>query len=69
MVHPDYRCNGYGRKILLAIEEFYPGNRYELFTSTRSVDNIRLYNKMGYSVFKKEAVSDELVFVYMEKSK
>jgi len=69
MVHPDYRCNGYGRKLLLAIEEYYPGNRYELFTSTRSVDNIRLYNEMSYSEFKQEKVNDELVFVYMEKLK
>ena len=69
MVHPDYRCHGYGSKLLSAIEDCYPGRRYELFTSTRSVDNIRLYNKMGYDIYKKEQVNDELIFVYMEKIK
>ena len=48
-------------------ETVYIGKRYELFTSTRSVDNIRLYRKMGYTPFRQEAVTDELVFVYLEK--
>ena len=68
MVHPDCRRHGFGRMLLTEIENYYPGMRYELFTSTRSIDNIRLYQKMGYSIFKQEPVTDELVFVYMEKS-
>lgn len=40
---------------------------FELFTSTRSVDNIRLYESVGYREFDRRAVDDELVFVYMEK--
>lgn len=67
MVHPDFRGRGYGKKLLSEMERCYAGRRYELFTSTRSVDNIRLYEKMGYKIFKEEAVTDELVFVYMEK--
>ncbi len=68
MVHPDYRCKGYGSKLLLEIERCFPKKRYELFTSTRSIDNIRLYQKMGYTIFNRKAVNDELVFVYMEKT-
>ena len=68
MVHPDYRCKGYGSRLLSEIEKCFPKKRYELFTSTRSVDNIRLYGKMGYIEFKRESLSDELIFVYMEKS-
>lgn len=68
MVHPDYRCNGYGSKLLSEIELCFPKKRYELFTSTRSVDNIRLYQKMGYTIFNRKAVNDQLVFVYMEKT-
>lgn len=68
MVHPDYRCKGYGSKLLSEIERCFPKKRYELFTSTRSVDNIRLYQKMGYTIFNRKAVNDELVFVYMEKT-
>ena len=67
MVHPDYRCKGYGSRMLNEIEAYFPETRYELFTSTRSIDNIRLYSKMGYKEFKQESLSDELIFIYMEK--
>ena len=67
MVHPDYRRNGYGTKLLTEIEKYFPDKRYELFTSTRSTDNIRLYRNLGYKMFDRKAVTDELQFVYMEK--
>ena len=67
MVHPDYRGKGYGSALLSAVESCFPGKRYELFTSTRSIANIRLYERMGYTIFDRRAVNDELVFVYMEK--
>ena len=67
MVHPDYRCNGYGTKLLKAIENHFPGKRYELFTSTRSIENIRLYKNNGYKEFTQKPINDELIFVYMEK--
>ena len=69
MVHPDYQKKGYGKKLLCEIEGFYPNKRFELFTSTRSIDNIRLYEKMGYKKFKEEKITDELVFIYLEKQK
>ena len=69
MVHPDYRRKGFGKKLLTTIEDFFTEERFELFTSTRSKDNIRLYSSVGYKEFKKEKVDDELVFVYMEKYK
>ena len=65
MIHPNYRCKGYGSRLLHEIESCFPEKRYELFTSTR--DNIRLYQKMGYKEYKQEAISDELTFVYLEK--
>ena len=67
MVHPSYRCKGYGSALLTEIERSFPGKRYELFTSTRSTDNIRLYEKMGYAIFDRKEINAELVFVYMEK--
>ena len=36
MVHPDHRCRGYGSELLGEIEKYFPGKRYELFTSTRN---------------------------------
>ena len=67
MVHPDYRRNGYGTKLLTEIEKYFPNKRYELFTSTRSTGNIRLYQNLGYKMFDCKAITDELQFVYMEK--
>lgn len=67
MVHPDHRCKGYGTKLINEIEKCFPDCRFELFTSTRSEDNIRLYQKLGYMIFDRKEISDELVFVYLEK--
>ena len=67
MVRPDHQKKGYGRRLLLEAEKYFPGKRYELFTSTRSQDNIRLYKSVGYREFDRKAVDDDLVFVYMEK--
>lgn len=68
MVHPDHQRKGIGSILLKAIENEYPGQRFELFTSTKSVGNIRLYERHGYSIFKKEQISEELCFVFMEKN-
>ena len=67
MVHPNYRRQGYGTKLLIEIEEYFPKKRYELFTSTRSIDNIHLYKKNGYREFSQRQINDEIIFVYMEK--
>jgi GNAT superfamily N-acetyltransferase len=67
MVHPDYRQHGFGTKLLGEIEKYCPQKRYELFTSTRSIDNIRLYQRMGYREFDRRSIDDRLDFVYMEK--
>ena len=67
MVHPDYRQHGFGTKLLGEIEKYCPQKRYELFTSTRSIDNIRLYQRMGYREFDRRSMDDGLDFVYMEK--
>ena len=67
MVHPEYRHKGYGTRLLTEIEKCFTCERYELFTSTRSVDNIRLYEKNGYKEYKRAALNNELIFVYMQK--
>lgn len=67
MVHPEMQKKGIGTKLLLEIENEYPNQRYKLFTSTKSISNIRLYERLGYKIFKEEAVSQELQFVYLQK--
>ena len=69
MVHPARQRRGYGRHLLEEIEKCYPGKRYELFTSTRSIDNISLYQKCGYKIYDNKVINDELEFVYLEKGK
>ena len=68
MVHPKMQKMGIGTKLLLEIEKEYPNQRYELFTSTKSLSNIRLYERLGYEIFKQAFVSEELQFVYLQKS-
>lgn len=67
MVHPKMQKKGIGTKLLLEIENEYPNQRYELFTSTRSEKNIALYQKLGYKIFDEKQVTEELRFVYLEK--
>ncbi len=67
IVHPQKQRNGIGTKLLLEIEKEYPNRRYELFTSTKSMGNIRLYERLGYKIFKEKPITKELQFVYLEK--
>lgn len=53
--------------MLNEVEVIFPHCRYELFTSTLSLDNIRLYESVGYTEYKREKVNDKLTFVYLEK--
>ena len=69
MVHQSFRGNGYAKELIRKIEEFYPNKRYELFTSTRSIENINLYQKLGYKIFKYKKIDNDLEFVYLEKNK
>ncbi|MGM9572501.1 MAG: GNAT family N-acetyltransferase [bacterium] len=67
MVHPQKQHQGIGTKLLLEIEKEYPGQRYELFTSTKSQKNIALYERLGYRSFAQKQITNELRFVYLEK--
>ena len=67
MVHPDFQRRGLGSKLLLAVENVYPGQRYELFTSTMSAGNIALYQRNGYQIFNEKQINEHLRFVYLEK--
>lgn len=68
MVHPTMQKKGIGSRLLSEMERQYPDRRYELFTSTKSVSNIRLYESLGYKIYKEESVTEELKFVYMQKT-
>ena len=42
-------------------------SRYELFTGHKSEKNLSLYNKLGYSEFKRQCINEKLTLVYLEK--
>lgn len=68
IVHPASQGKGIGTKLMNAIESHFPDvKRYELFTGTKSIANIRLYNRLGYKSFKELVVNESLSLVFMEK--
>ncbi|WP_310599193.1 GNAT family N-acetyltransferase [Desulfobulbus sp.] len=69
IVDPDLQGEGIGKKLLQEIERIGECNRCELFTSSKSIRNIGLYENVGYLIFKEEQVSDGLSFIYLQKTK
>jgi ribosomal protein S18 acetylase RimI-like enzyme len=68
IVHPDCQRQGVGTALMQAIEAaFAQAERYELFTGSRSEGNIRLYERLGYRVFRTQQLSERVQLVYMEK--
>ena len=67
MVNPEYQGKGIGTQLLTEIEKVCPRPRYELYTSDKSIKNIKLYEKMGYVKFKENDIFPDLRLVYLEK--
>ena len=67
MVHPGCQNQGIGKQLMHSIEGLYPHCRYVLFTGSKSEKNIRLYEKLGYTVFRKHPVSHDFGLIYLEK--
>ena len=68
IVHPDFQNNGIGKELMKQIEKhFSDSKRFELFTGEKSIKNISLYQKLGYSIFKREEIKPSLELVFLEK--
>lgn len=67
IVHPDYQGRGIGKSLMEVIEQACPAARFELFTGSKSEKNIRLYNRLGYQVFKRKVIGQHLTLVFLEK--
>jgi ribosomal protein S18 acetylase RimI-like enzyme len=68
IVHPDCQNQGIGTQLMGAIEKrLVQAKRYELFTGHKSERNLRLYEKLGYAVCRREPVNEGLEFLYLEK--
>lgn len=68
IVHPDYQGKGIGTMLMKRIEKTFPrAERFELFTGVKSIDNIRLYRRLGYEDYREEDPSSAVRLIFMEK--
>ncbi|MCL4501419.1 MAG: GNAT family N-acetyltransferase [Deltaproteobacteria bacterium] len=68
IVHPDHQSRGLGSALMQRLEEKFPeAHRAELFTGHKSERNIRLYERLGYRIFRQEPVTPNLSFFFLEK--
>lgn len=67
IVRSDMQGQKIGTRLLIAVAHLWPHQRYELFTSSKSARNIKLYERLGYQIFREQAVSPTLNFIYLEK--
>ena len=67
IVQPDRQGKRIGTALLHEIERACQQDRYELFTSSISVRNIKLYERAGYRIFREQQISENLKFIYLEK--
>ncbi|WP_141505683.1 GNAT family N-acetyltransferase [Paenibacillus luteus] len=68
MVHPEYQGLGVGKLLMQEIEKACFAQRYELFTGSNSLKNIRLYEKLGYRIFNTKVINEQVSLVFMEKT-
>jgi len=69
IVAPSMQGQTIGTKLLKEIERIGGGSRLELFTSSKSARNIKLYERVGYSIFKEEKIHEGLTFIHLQKDK
>jgi ribosomal protein S18 acetylase RimI-like enzyme len=68
IVAPDLQGSGIGTRLMRSVEaEFPAARRFELFTGSRSENNIRLYERLGYSRVREQAISPAVTLVFLEK--
>ena len=68
IVHPDLQRRGIGSALLVAIEQRVAGiEAFELFTGSRSVENLRLYDRHGYRHARTKALSPAVSLIFLRK--
>jgi ribosomal protein S18 acetylase RimI-like enzyme len=69
IVHPYFQRRGIGRRLLDDIERLFPPEvtRFETFTGHKSKENLFIYQKLGYEIFKTEPFLPTVQRVFMQK--
>ena len=68
MVKKEFQNNKFGQALMKEIEtQLNNCNRYELFTGFKSEKNLKLYQKLGYSEFRRQVITNNFTLVYLEK--
>jgi len=68
VVHPELQGRGIGSQLLRAVETpFKHLPRFELFTGSKSVRNLRLYQRHGYSIIRTQVLSSHVAVTFLEK--
>jgi len=69
IVHPRWQGQGIGTRLMAGIEsDFTAASCFQIFTGSRSVANLRLYEHLGYSEARRVEVSEDLTLVFLQKS-
>ena len=67
-VAPEFQGRGIGRHLLQAAEAAFPSaSRFQLFTGSRSVKNIALYERHGYVRIGERFLNDKITLAVLEK--
>ncbi len=67
-VHPEFRKRGTGTALMQNVEGYFHPRRFELFAGSRSEKNLSLYEKLGYTIYKKEKYGcGDIEVFYLEK--
>ena len=68
MVHPRLQQQGIGAALMRHIEAHFPdAKQFQLSTGAQSMANIRLYERLGYTITATESVTDRVSIVIMTK--
>lgn len=68
IVHPRFQGQGLGTMLMARIEsDFAAASCFEIFTGSRSIANLRLYQRLGYSETRRVDISANLTLVFLQK--
>lgn len=67
-VHPEFQNRGVGAALMNEIEKCFSPKRFELFVGAKSYNNLHLYEKLGYTIYRTDRYEcGDIEIAYMEK--